>query len=200
MEVFNINNQTDVRKIIEKVKSGSRTVIIMTLIINVFFTGIVAWANKGISNLPVMGSFIFWSIPPLIGIISHLRIEKKFEKLKSELGAESDEEMNRLLENFSMLKRAIFINKECFINLNTQRICRFSEIKEISTYHTHRVNRGRYYHSYNIQIVMNNGKRNDIGFGNDENMCEKIYNFITSTAAFAEGSGYRSIISDADDD
>ena len=200
MEVFDAEEKIDVRKTIEDIKDGSRTVIIMLIIMDCFFTGIVAIANKGIFNLPVLGSFIFWGIQLLFVIISYLRIEKKFEKLKSDLGVNSDEEMNELLNSCSIINRSIFINDECFINLNTQRICLFSEIKEISTYHRYHRYRGHSHHMYNIRIRMKDGKRNDLGFRDDEQKRDKIYNMITSTAAFAEGSGYSSIISDADDD
>lgn len=199
MEVFDTEEKTDVRKTIEDIKGGSHHLITILIIIGIVITGIIAAANKGISNIPVLGSLIFWSITTLFALVSHSRIEKRFEKMKSSLGVESDEEMDDLLNDFTKLGGALFISDRCFVNLNTQRVCLFSEIKAISTSHFRRIRNGRAHHMYTLNIHMKDGKCNNIGFSNSEKR-DRIYNMIISTAAFTEGSGYAGILSDADND
>ena len=189
-------------KSVKKIRQEKRTyMLIMTavdLIIFVFIAVMVYISQtKDESKHKVLAIFaIACVVLGLITALGFIHSSRYFKKIKNILGANSDDELDSILRSGTVVTAYIYITKDYFVNLNSERIYPLSKINKAYPYEkTVRGNKmSKLYVSYNIKLYLTSGSEH-IAFPDNERARDEALSKIIAASSCKLEEGYQSIIS-----
>ena len=114
-------------------------------------------------------------------IMNYVRINTKIKTMIQAVGANSDEEMEDILEDCLRIKNSIFINNKYLINFDSFIVTQLCDIKSVKKYTCN----GESSSSYGLKIKVKKGRNDDIMF-DFERDCDEMQKVITTASGFAE--------------
>lgn len=123
---------------------------------------------------------------------------KRYEKIKQDLGLCNDDELNYYLGKSRRLNEYKFINDDYLIDLPPARLYRLADIKNAERYNKKGPKikyRQLRCHRYFIKIELSNGKKGKLNFGFNSLDREFAYTLISKAANTAKNTDYTSIVS-----
>ncbi|MBQ6180978.1 MAG: hypothetical protein IJK31_04745 [Ruminococcus sp.] len=123
---------------------------------------------------------------------------KRYEKMKQDLGLSNDDELNYYLGNSRRINEYKFINDDYLIDLPPAKLYRLADIKNAERYNK-KVPKNKYrstrYYRYYIKLELSNGKKGKLNFWFKELEREYAYILISKAANTAKNADYTSIVS-----
>jgi len=123
---------------------------------------------------------------------------KRYEKMKQDLGLSNDDELNYYLGNSRRINEYKFINDDYLIDLPPAKLYRLADIKNAERYNK-KVPKNKYrstrYYRYYIKLELSNGKKGKLNFGFKELEREYAYILTSKAANTAKNADYTSIVS-----